>query len=98
MLYILATNAVDGSHYAAAHLGIPLRSQSTRAKLLCNRAGLPERFEADDVVRATPTVWDNRASVGLLWTQVTQRGGKVSPPFDYPQTMAVDDLNAWLES
>lgn len=99
VLYILAADPVDGTAYAAQVLGIPLRAQQAKAVLITERAHLPARFEVDDEVRATPKVWDNRTqTVGILWSAILQRKGKISPPFDYPMSMGADELNAWLDS
>lgn len=105
MLYLVGTSEIDVTIWARK-LGIPLRAQNRVARGICAPGHVPERFQPDDVIQATPrfmaSVEDASEEPGLAILNIVQAisnsGGTIRPPYDVPPSLDRETVERWLAS
>lgn len=99
MIYVLATDSIDATVFAARVLSIPARRMRDECRLVHDVNQLPVNMRRL-VCRMTinfEAEYDRGDRVARLIVQTAERrGALVNPAFDLPATMDANDIEAWL--
>lgn len=107
MLYLVGTSEIDVTIWARK-LGIPLRAQNRVARGVCDPEHVPERFNPDDVIQATPRFvalvesasedTDEESLAPAIVQAISNSGGTIRPPYDVPPSLDRETVERWLAS